>query len=148
MNTYLYRLWTKDDELLYIGISKNAIARLYQHLEGKPWADQIHKQTVEKYVDRDAAAYAEKLAIQTEAPLHNVVYNKTQEQTASDRASEQWAEATVEDRAKALVGLQSILEALPATGSKQDKRIRDSIAMIVSTSDTRSDKFNFGAWNE
>jgi predicted GIY-YIG superfamily endonuclease len=76
MTTFLYRLYNADDELLYIGISKSAIHRLHEHLTQQPWADQVAKQTIERYETRDAAVIAERNAIQSEAPTHNIVHNK------------------------------------------------------------------------
>jgi predicted GIY-YIG superfamily endonuclease len=75
MTTYLYRLWDDADRLLYVGISKSAIHRLHEHLTEQPWADQIVKQTVERHATRQAALAAEKYAIQTEGPLHNIVHS-------------------------------------------------------------------------
>ena len=76
MTTYLYRLWDENDRLLYIGISKSAIHRLHEHLTEQPWAEQVAKQTIERYATREEAAQAEVEAIQSEVPLHNVVHNR------------------------------------------------------------------------
>lgn len=76
MSHYLYRLFNKNDELLYVGISKSAIHRLHQHLEKQPWAEQVAKQTIERFPHRAALEAAEKVAIQNEHPIHNITHNK------------------------------------------------------------------------
>jgi predicted GIY-YIG superfamily endonuclease len=76
MATYLYRLYDHTDQLLYVGISKSAIHRLYDHLTEQPWGDCVAKQTVERYDTRQEALDAEKAAIEYESPLHNVVHNR------------------------------------------------------------------------
>lgn len=76
MNTYLYRLWDETDRLLYVGMSKSAIHRLHEHLTEQPWAEQVAKQTIDRYATREEAARAEADAIRSEAPLYNVVHNR------------------------------------------------------------------------
>lgn len=70
--TDLYRHFDKRGNLLYVGISINAVNRLNQHKD-KSWYDDIESLTVEKFATREAAIAAEKLAIQSENPLHNMV---------------------------------------------------------------------------
>lgn len=72
---YLYRLF-HDDELLYVGISISALARLGQHLDDKPWADEINRTTIERHPNREAAAAAEVAAIVTENPRYNIQHNR------------------------------------------------------------------------
>lgn len=66
----LYRHWDKNDKLLYVGISLNAVARLSQH-RNKRWFGEIAKVTVEKCPTREAALEAETKAIETEDPINN-----------------------------------------------------------------------------
>lgn len=72
---YLYRLFDANDQLLYVGISKSAIHRLHQHLEQQPWSEQIAKQTVERFKNRDDLLRAERAAIKAEQPKHNLIHN-------------------------------------------------------------------------
>jgi len=72
---YLYRLYNEAGDLLYIGISKSAIQRLHQHLEGQPWADQITTQRVQRFPTREALEQAEREAIRSERPRHNISHN-------------------------------------------------------------------------
>lgn len=83
VNHYLYRLFDANDQLLYVGISKSAIHRLHQHLEQQPWGDQVASQRIERFPTRQAVEAAEKQAIEREAPIHNVIYNKAKRFTAA-----------------------------------------------------------------
>lgn len=74
--TALYRHWDEEDNLLYVGISLSAVARLSDHMANSQWASDIAKVTVEYYGSRPAALAAEQKAIETEAPAYNVIYNR------------------------------------------------------------------------
>jgi predicted GIY-YIG superfamily endonuclease len=71
--TTLYRYFNIDNELLYVGISKNPISRLEQHGVDKQWFDEIASITLVKYATRGDALEAERIAIEEEEPLHNKV---------------------------------------------------------------------------
>lgn len=70
----LYRHWSLDGKLLYIGISLSAITRLRSHKKSR-WFDEIAKVTIEKYPNEALAREAEIKAIQEERPLHNISYH-------------------------------------------------------------------------
>jgi predicted GIY-YIG superfamily endonuclease len=73
MQHALYRLFGHDGRLLYVGCTMQVFsARLDQHLHEKMWAPEIASWTVETFPDRLSALLAERTAIQSEAPLHNV----------------------------------------------------------------------------
>ena len=72
--TALYRHWDADKNLLYVGISLSAIARLGQHIAGSHWSDEISSVTIQQYPDRDSAIIAERRAIAEEAPLYNIAH--------------------------------------------------------------------------
>lgn len=72
MRQTLYRFYDLDDQLLYIGISDDLGRRLDQHARGKTWWRDVAVVRVEHHPDRAAVRAAERLAIQTEHPLHNV----------------------------------------------------------------------------
>jgi biotin operon repressor/predicted GIY-YIG superfamily endonuclease len=74
--TALYRHYSKEDELLYVGISLSAAARLSQHMRGSAWAGDVTRVAIEYWPDRAHALAAEKAAIQKERPRWNKVYNK------------------------------------------------------------------------
>lgn len=80
--TQLYRWYDKDDNLLYVGISYNAMVRASQHKDTSHWYDAAVKSTIENFKCRDDAIKAERLAIIGEKPRYNVTYanSKTQDQ--------------------------------------------------------------------
>ena len=67
----LYRHFSATDELLYVGISLSAVARLGQHERHSGWFGSIASVKVEHFDTREEALAAEKAAIQGEDPLHN-----------------------------------------------------------------------------
>lgn len=73
--TTLYRYYDSTGSLLYIGISCKPGKRMHQHYKSQPWSGLIAKTEFEHFEDRVAALNAEKSAIITEKPLHNVVHN-------------------------------------------------------------------------
>lgn len=70
----LYRHWSHDGQLLYVGVSLSAAARLSQHRD-KPWFDQIAEVTVQTHPSREEAVRAEAEAIRDERPVYNIVGN-------------------------------------------------------------------------
>jgi excisionase family DNA binding protein len=70
--TQLYRHFNRDGELLYVGISLNALGRLEQHGVVSLWFDEIHRVEIETFASRSAALAAEREAIKSEKPRHNV----------------------------------------------------------------------------
>ena len=71
----LYRFFTTDDVLLYVGVSLNPGARWKQHRADKPWWSEVATVTVETFPTRDVVLEAERTAIQAESPRYNVVHN-------------------------------------------------------------------------
>lgn len=72
--TALYRHWNADGELLYVGISLNAVSRLAQHRVEANWFDDIARIDIEWHPDRSSADAAERAAIKAEHPLHNIAH--------------------------------------------------------------------------
>lgn len=68
----LYRHFDAQKNLLYVGVSLSAVARLSQHMNDSGWADQIASIKVERFPSRAEALAAETKAIQTENPKFNV----------------------------------------------------------------------------
>lgn len=66
----LYRLWTDDDRLLYVGITSNLEARLKAHR--KTWGAVVHHHTAEPHPDAQSALAAEADAIRDELPRFNI----------------------------------------------------------------------------
>lgn len=74
--TDLYRYFDKNHNLLYVGISNNALNRQSQHKHSAPWFHLYESMTRESFNSRNDAIQAEKLAIKSEKPLYNIVHNK------------------------------------------------------------------------
>ena len=69
--TVLYRFFDDAGQLLYVGIARNPIQRLFQHNDDKPWAGDITTITLERFPTRIAAREAEIAAIMNEGAIHN-----------------------------------------------------------------------------
>jgi len=67
----LYRHFSADGELLYVGISLNAMARFHVHRRVAEWRDLVATITIEKFKTRAAAEKAERAAIRKEGPKFN-----------------------------------------------------------------------------
>jgi predicted GIY-YIG superfamily endonuclease len=70
--TALYRAFSADGDLLYIGISRNFGRRWYQHASVKPWWPEAQRMTVDWYPDEESAYAAETEAIAREKPRYNI----------------------------------------------------------------------------
>jgi predicted GIY-YIG superfamily endonuclease len=73
----LYRFWTADHVLLYIGRTNRLPTRLNEHNLGKSWWGEVSGVTVQHFDSLAALLNAERVAIQTEHPRENVVHNRT-----------------------------------------------------------------------
>lgn len=83
MPCQLYRHFSKDGTLLYVGISLNALLRQHAHKTGRsPWYQQIAKIEIENFSSKKAALEAEKKAIKNDKPLYNVIHNIDSERLA------------------------------------------------------------------
>lgn len=71
----LYRHFASDGRLLYVGISVTLMSRIAGHRDNSAWFTDIVRIELQWFDTRSAALEAERLAIQTEKPIHNVVYN-------------------------------------------------------------------------
>lgn len=71
--TYLYRIYTADHELLYIGITDNITRRLGDHSKQQPWWATAHHYQLDAHPTRFAAETAERQTIRDEHPQHNIV---------------------------------------------------------------------------
>lgn len=67
---YLYRLWTEDDRLLYVGISRCLNNRLATHR--RKWGVLVHHATWEEQPDVPTMLAAERHAIADEHPALNI----------------------------------------------------------------------------
>ena len=71
MTTALYRLYSVDGRLLYVGISSHIGRRWGEHQADKEWWTEVATATVEHFETGALAKSAETLAILNEKPLYN-----------------------------------------------------------------------------
>lgn len=69
--TCVYRLYSQDDVLVYVGVSKNPKQRWLAH-KRKAWWTFVRKAHITWYEDRQSALDAERHAIFHEDPVFNV----------------------------------------------------------------------------
>jgi predicted GIY-YIG superfamily endonuclease len=86
MKTHLYRHYDKQGDLLYVGISANAYARLAQHHLGADWPSLAVRMDTEVFDTREAAHEAERMAIRVENPRFN---RERYKKRASEKAAAQ-----------------------------------------------------------
>lgn len=70
----LYRFFDAEGELLYVGITMNPAARWPKHSYQKPWWCEVESITLETFDSRADVLAAEREAIKTEHPRHNIVH--------------------------------------------------------------------------
>jgi len=73
----LYRFFDAEGVLLYVGITYDLSMRFSTHSVERWWWGQWAYSTLVRYYSRAALEAAERKAIKSEKPLHNVVHNKT-----------------------------------------------------------------------
>ena len=74
--TVLYRHFSADGTLLYVGISLSWPARTKAHVRGSRWFNRVAKVEIERHPTREAALDAERQAIKNERPAFNVIHNR------------------------------------------------------------------------
>lgn len=67
----LYRLFDSEDNLLYVGVTFMLGNRLYEHSKKHWWPDVARRELV-MFENRREALEAEREAIRTEDPRHNI----------------------------------------------------------------------------
>lgn len=71
----LYRTYSKDGTLLYIGQSNSWPRRFMEHRTKSPWFQDAVKVEIQSYLNKQGLDEAERQAVKKERPAHNVVYN-------------------------------------------------------------------------
>lgn len=72
----LYRLYDKNEELLYIGKTINISMRISQHRYSKSWWEEVRSIGLTHFDSISELSRAERIAIKSEDPLYNrVKYN-------------------------------------------------------------------------
>ncbi|MGY6020103.1 GIY-YIG nuclease family protein [Streptomyces spinosirectus] len=92
--TALYRLYGLEG-LLYVGISVSPLTRVRTHLREQPWGPSVIGIQIDYPPDAEAA---EREAVFTERPRHNVVFNGRNPPPPPDPASRLRTELAVERR--------------------------------------------------
>lgn len=92
--TALYRLYGLEG-LLYVGISVAPLTRVRTHLREQPWGCEVIGIRIDYPPDAEAA---EREAVFTERPEHNVVFNGRNPPAPPDPASRLRTELSVERR--------------------------------------------------
>lgn len=67
----VYRCFSADGRLLYVGAARSLAYRLRQHELGTPWWPLVARVDDERFSNIDAALDAETKAIETESPVYN-----------------------------------------------------------------------------
>jgi hypothetical protein len=83
----VYRAWTADRELLYVGMSANPFLRLSNHAPTQPWWAEVTEVTLEHFDDLEAARQAEAAAIAIEGPKYNVRHSARPRRRLEDKAT-------------------------------------------------------------
>lgn len=77
MNYHLYRHYSDDNKLLYVGkTSVSAFYRMGQHSHSARWYNKIAKMTIQNFNSEAELSAAEIDAIKFERPIYNIVHNK------------------------------------------------------------------------
>ena len=71
--TGVYRLYSTDGALLYVGVGVDPRNRVTEHIRRKPWGGEIADVVIDWYQYIEVAHLAERRAIRDEKPLHNVI---------------------------------------------------------------------------
>ncbi|MBS7790250.1 hypothetical protein KTR66_09600 [Roseococcus sp. SDR] len=88
LKTDLYRHYDANGRLLYVGVSLSAVVRLAQHRDLSQWATQIARVDVQKFDTRDQALAAERAAIKSEKPLHNIMHQEAADELPETRGDD------------------------------------------------------------
>jgi GIY-YIG catalytic domain len=119
--TAVYRFYDRDCTLLYVGISSNLGTRWASHATVKTWWKLVATRTVAMYGSRDEAEEAEKVAIRTENPVHNVVGRKEPTPKPKPKPPARKAPLTFQERFDAIRRAQSLRETFVFHESFLDK---------------------------
>jgi predicted GIY-YIG superfamily endonuclease len=71
----LYRFFAADERLLYVGMTINPARRFEKHRGDKSWWSEVARIEVAHYPTLEALRVAERQAIKSEKPVHNIRMN-------------------------------------------------------------------------
>jgi hypothetical protein len=136
----LYRIYNRDGDLLYVGISYSAIVRQAQHKAAQPWWGDVARIDVQPLgnVPRAEAERIEREAIVTERPRHNKVHNggtRHQRVTVPPAPRAVVDPSTAEGVRNAFLDVLDALGPYPITRDAIVEAIRDGVRSAVEGSD-------------
>lgn len=79
--TSVYRYYDSSGILLYVGISRRLLNRMYNHELSSDWFRLASRVTLSHYATQEDAEQAEAIAIKTESPM----FNKSEGRTVAAR---------------------------------------------------------------
>lgn len=80
----LYRMFDKDDRLLYVGLTKNPPGRFKSHSDTKSWWHEVAQIGIEHFISREELVAAEIVAIKSEKPVYNIIHNGDHQHGSAD----------------------------------------------------------------
>jgi predicted GIY-YIG superfamily endonuclease len=82
-STYiLYRFFSADEQLLYVGMTRNPARRFEKHSGDKSWWGEIARIEMQQFGTIEELRAAERAAIEAEHPVHNIRMNGSRKREA------------------------------------------------------------------
>jgi hypothetical protein len=100
---FLYRHYDDQGNLLYVGMSLNAINRLSQHKAASHWYCDIARVDIERHESKGAVLLAENEAILNENPMHNLKRPTVREVKQAEKMVDDFVEQSRETLIKRVV---------------------------------------------
>ncbi len=118
--TAVYRLYSKDGTLLYVGVTRNIPERFYQHEVYKHWWPHVARKTMNWYGSRTAALAAEAAAIVSERPVYNIAGVSSEEDDPTPKTGRRrnWSVSMLEAEAKMSAWVEAGAPESPASPAK------------------------------
>jgi excinuclease UvrABC nuclease subunit len=94
----VYRVFSKENELLYIGVTKDLKHRISNHKSSKNWWHEVSRIDEECFDDRISAMKAELNAIKNECPKYNKLIRQDESRVGNAYCSTIRIESELRDR--------------------------------------------------
>ena len=72
----VYTFVGDDDEVLYIGCTRNVMQRVQQHAYERGWWGDVARIELQHFPNLPEARFAERRLIEEKRPVHNVKHNR------------------------------------------------------------------------
>lgn len=119
----LYRLYSDEGVLLYIGTAKNPLRRWLEHADSKEWWDEVHTFRTEWHPSLEHARAAERSAIHAERPRYNVVHSIDRSRTRLVPLDPARTEVSITEAAQLLDVSRQRVHALIVNGKLPAERL-------------------------